>query len=201
MPDKTNLLMLPITNEPEDRTMKNYSQRDNQGEATSTLQAHTSISNELTLSIYFASSLDQKMNVVKLSSKLRWKISKQGLGQTRDKLYFSSRKRIGIHFRRIVVQYSCIGLEDVYGRNDKLVSLLSHDGSHFALKVDNNSNSDDSNVNDSNVLSLLPMANPCKYSNNSENLGINYLMHKTPTKNINTIVSFTSTMNAGSDTR
>lgn len=152
------------------------------------------------------------MNVAKLSSKLRWKISKQGLGQTRDKLYFSSRKRIGIHFRRIVVQYSCIGLEDVYGRNDKLVSLLSHDGSHFALKVDssllarpigttNNSNSDDSNVNDSNVLSLLPMANPCKYSNNSENLGINYLMHKTPTKNINTIVSFTSTMNAGSDTR
>jgi hypothetical protein len=71
MPDKTNLLMLPIANEPEDRTMKNYSQRDNQGEAISTLQAHTSISNELTLSIYFASSLDQKMNVVKLSSKLR----------------------------------------------------------------------------------------------------------------------------------
>ena len=62
MPDKTNLLMLPITNEPEDRTMKNYSQRDNQGEAISTLQAHTSISNELTLSIYVAASIDQKNN-------------------------------------------------------------------------------------------------------------------------------------------
>ena len=39
MPDKSNLLKLAITNEQEDRTMTNYSQRDKQVESTSTLQA------------------------------------------------------------------------------------------------------------------------------------------------------------------
>jgi len=51
----------------------------------------------------------------------------------------------------------------------------------------------------SNASSLLPMSNPYKHGNNSENIGVTCPTHKTSTKNIEDILSFTSRMNAGSD--
>jgi hypothetical protein len=90
--------------------------------------------------------------------------------------------------------------EDVYDRDDRLGILLSHVGSHFDPKADSSLLTIPVCTDDSNVSSLLPMSNPCNYGNNSENVGVKYLTHKTPTKNINKIISFTSRMNAGSGT-
>ena len=90
--------------------------------------------------------------------------------------------------------------EYVYDRDDKLGILLSHAGSHFDPKADSSLLTIPVCTDDSNASSLLPMSNPCKYGDNSENLGVNYLIHKTPTKTIDKIISFTSRMNAGSST-